>query len=30
MPNYHAAVRPLPGAEPCDPFVFKTEPLAKR
>jgi hypothetical protein len=30
MANYHAAVRPLPGAEPCDPFVLKTEPLPAR
>jgi type IV secretion system coupling TraD/TrwB family protein len=26
LPNYRAAVRLLPGAEPCDPFVFKTDP----
>ena len=30
LPNYRAAVRMLPGAEPCDPYVFKTDPPAKR
>jgi hypothetical protein len=30
LPNYRAAVRMLPGADPCEPFVFKTEPLPGR
>jgi hypothetical protein len=30
MPNYRAAARLLPGADLCDPFVFRTDPLAER